>query len=69
MATLNMIFSVQDDLNYWMMVERYLNLKGKVGGSIPESEIFSLPDKKLARRSTVSCALALACRPSVNPQC
>ena len=66
MATLNMIFSVRDDLKYWMMVERYLNFKEKVGGSIPDCEISSLPDRKLARWSTISCALALACWPSVS---
>ena len=27
-------------LTYWMMVERYPNLKEEVGGSIPNSEIF-----------------------------
>ena len=43
-------------LNYWMMVERYPNLKEEVGGSIPGSEISSLLDKNLA----------LACRPSVS---
>ena len=43
-------------LNYWMMVERYPNLKEKVGGSIPGCEISSLLDKNLA----------LACRPSVS---
>ena len=29
-------------LNYWMMVERYPNLKAKVGGSNPSCEISSL---------------------------
>ena len=43
-------------LNYWMMVERYPNLKEEVGGSIPGHEISSLLDKNLA----------LACRPSVK---
>ena len=28
--------------NYWMMVERYPNLKEKIGGSIPDCEISSL---------------------------
>jgi hypothetical protein len=32
--------------NYWMMVERYPNLKEEVGGSIPDCEISSLLDKK-----------------------
>ena len=36
-------------MNYWMMVERYPNLKEEVGGSIPDCEISSLLDKKLAR--------------------
>ena len=54
-------------LNYWMMVERYPNLKKEVGGTIPDCEIFSLLDKKkLARWSTTSCALVLACRSSVS---
>ena len=54
-------------LNYWMMVERCPNLKEEVGGSIPGCEISSLLDqKKLARRSIASCALALACGPSVS---
>jgi len=53
-------------LNYWMMVERYPNLKEEVGGSIPACEISSLLDEKLAKWSTTSCALALACRPSVS---
>ena len=48
------------------MVERYPNLKEEVGGSIPNSEISSLLDKKLARWSTASYALALACRPFVS---
>ena len=30
-------------LNYWMMVERYPNLKEEVGGSNPGYEISSLP--------------------------
>jgi hypothetical protein len=36
-------------LNYWMMVERYPNLKKEVGGSIPNCEIFFLLDGKLVR--------------------
>jgi hypothetical protein len=43
-------------LNYWMMVERYPNLKEEVGGSNPGCEISSLPDIKLVRWSTASCA-------------
>jgi hypothetical protein len=53
-------------LNYKMMVERYPNLKEEVGGSIPGCEISSLSDGKLARWSTASCALALACQPSIT---
>ena len=33
-------------LNYWMMVERYLNRKEEVGGSVLGYEISSLLDKK-----------------------
>jgi hypothetical protein len=53
-------------LIYQMMAERYPNLKEKIGGSIPDCEISSLLDGKLAKWSTASCALALACRPSVS---
>jgi hypothetical protein len=53
-------------LNYWMMVERHPNLKEEVVGSILSYEISSLLDKKLTKWSTASCALALACRPSVS---
>ena len=52
-------------LNYWMMVERYPNLKEEVGGSFPGSEISSLLDRQLATWSIASCALVLACRPSI----
>ena len=45
-------------LNYWMMVERYLDVKEEVGDSIPGCEISSLLDK----------ILALACRPFVSPK-
>jgi hypothetical protein len=48
------------------MVERYPNFKEEVGASIPDCEISSLPDEKLARWSTASYALVLACRPSVS---
>jgi hypothetical protein len=47
-------------LKYQMMVERYPNLKEEVGGLIPDYEISSLLEGKLARWSTASCALALA---------
>jgi hypothetical protein len=53
-------------LNYWMMMERYPNLKEVVGGLISSYEIFSLLDKVLAMWSTASCALALACLSSVS---
>ena len=53
-------------LNYWIMVERYPNLKEEVGRSIPSYEISSLLDRKLAKLSTASCALALVCQPSVS---
>ena len=46
-------------------MERYQNLKEEVDGSVPGYEISSLQtllDGKLARWSTASCALALACR-------
>ena len=43
-------------LKYWMMVERYPNLKEEVGGSIPGCEISSLLNRKLAMWSTASCA-------------
>jgi hypothetical protein len=49
-----------------MMVERYPNPKEEVGGSIRGFEISSLHDEKLAMWSIASCALALACRPSVS---
>ena len=52
-------------LNYWMMLEGYPNLKEEVGGLIPNREISSLFDGELARWSTISCALALACPPFV----
>ena len=45
-------------LNYWMIVERYPNLKEEVGGSIPGCEISSLLDRNLA----------LASRPSILKQ-
>jgi hypothetical protein len=53
-------------LNYWMMVERYPNLKEEVGDSIPACEISSLLDKKLVRWSTAFCALALVSRTFVS---
>jgi hypothetical protein len=36
-------------LSYWMMVERYPNLKEEIGGSIPSWEISSLLDKKICQ--------------------
>ena len=53
-------------LNYWMMVERYPNLKDEVGGLNPGCEISSLLDKKLAMSSTAFCVLVLTRRPSVS---
>ena len=53
-------------LNYRVMVEGYPNLKEEVGGSNPGCEISSLLDGKLVRWWTASCALALACQPSVS---
>jgi hypothetical protein len=53
-------------LNCRMMVERYLNLKEEVGGSILGCEISSLLDGILARWSTASCALELVCQPYVS---
>ena len=46
-------------------LERYTNLKKKVGGSIPSCEISSVLEKILARWSAASYALMLACRPFV----
>ena len=53
-------------LNYWMMVERYPTLKNEVDGSIPDCETSYLLDIELASWPTASCALTLACRPSVS---
>ena len=52
-------------LNYWMMVERHPSLKEEVGGSVPGYEIFSLPGGRLARWSTATYALTMACFPSI----
>jgi hypothetical protein len=41
------------------------SLKKEVGGSIPIYITSSLLNEKLVRWSTASCALALACQPSV----
>ena len=38
-------------LNFWMMVERYPNLKEDVGGSIPGCDISSLLDINLTMAS------------------
>ena len=51
--------------HYRMMVERYTNLKEEVGSSILDCEISSLPKEKLATWSSASCALTLACWPSI----
>ena len=50
-------------------MERYPNLKEEVGSSNPGYEFSSLLDGKFARWSIASCALALACRPSVSKFC
>ena len=36
-------------LTYWMMVEKYLDLKEEAGGSIPNCEVSSPIDKKRAK--------------------
>ena len=46
-------------LNYWMMVERYPNLKEEVGGSIPGCEISSLLDRTLSL-VVVNCLLCFS---------
>ena len=53
-------------LNNRMMVERYSNLKEEVSSSNHGCEISSILDGKLARWSTTSCDLALACLPFVS---
>ena len=50
-------------LNYRMMMKRYPNLKKEVGGSNLGREISSLLAGKLARWSTASIVLVLACWP------
>ena len=47
---------------FWVDMERYPNLKEKVGGLIHDCEIFSL----LAKWSTSSCGLVLVYWPSVT---
>ena len=52
-------------------MERYQNLKEEVDDSVPGYEISSLQtllDGKLARWSTASCALALACRHFISKE-
>ena len=56
-------------LTYWMVLERYPDLKEEVGGSIPGCEMFYPLDRKLARWSIASYALALACRHYVYKKC
>ena len=46
---------VQDDPKYWMMVERYPNLKEEVGGSIPGYEISSPLDINLPLFNYLMC--------------
>ena len=57
-------------LNYlmmMMMVERYTQITRKrLASSNPGCEISSPLDRKLARWSTTSYVLAMACRPSVS---
>jgi hypothetical protein len=49
-----------------MMVEGYLNFKEEIGSSFFGYEISSLLDNFFfVRWPTASCALALACQPSV----
>ena len=48
------------------MVEENPKLKEEIGGSIPGCEISFLLDKNLVKWLTTSCALALACPPSVS---
>jgi hypothetical protein len=45
-ASKRVVFRSEMTLNYWMMMERYSNLKEEVDGSIPGCEISSLLDKK-----------------------
>ena len=47
-------------------MESYPTLEEEVSGLIPGCEISPLLDKKLAKWSIASYALALACRPSVS---
>jgi hypothetical protein len=55
-------------LNYWMIVERYPNLKEEaVQFPTMKSPLYSKKKKKtLAIWSTASCALTLACRLSIS---
>ena len=53
-------------LNYCTMVERYPSLKEGVGGANIGCEVSCLLDIKLARWSTVACALTSTHRPSVS---
>ena len=48
--------------NYWMMVERYPNLKEEVGGSILKCEYPLYLTKNLSSGHLLSGALAMACR-------
>ena len=49
-----------------MMVERYPNLKEKIGSSIPGCKISSVLDRLPSWSSNASCALALTCRPPMS---
>ena len=61
MPKLEMTWS-ETTLIYWMMVERYPNLKQE----IPGREVSSVIDRILVMCSIASCALALACWPFVS---
>lgn len=49
--------------NYWMIVERYSNMKGEFGGLIPGSEIFSQLDGITSKVvNYLLCFLMMTCR-------
>ena len=53
-------------LIYWMMVERYPNLKEEVSGSIPSCLLSSLLDINFPGGQLPPYALVLACWPSIS---
>lgn len=69
-TTLHQILILNGNVQYWCPPNPFLksNNQTEVGGSIPRCEISSLldRDRKLAKWSTASCALALACWPCVS---